>query len=61
MNTAGLWELVTGVIIIAVIYMLVRPGSPAHTAINTLSAALATLVTTATAYNPSATGTQSTT
>lgn len=32
------WELITGVFVIAVVYMLVRPQSPAATAINSLTA-----------------------
>lgn len=44
------WELVTGAIIVAVIYMLVRPGSPAASAVEQVSAALSALVATATQY-----------
>jgi hypothetical protein len=53
MKNKGLWELVTGVIIIAIIFMLVRPGSPAGTAVTDLSEALAALVGTATGYTSS--------
>lgn len=41
------WEIISGCIILAIIYMLARPGSPAATAINDVSSALTALVTTA--------------
>ncbi len=44
------WSVITGVIILAIIYMLVRPNSPAATAITQVSDALSALVQTATGY-----------
>ena len=44
------WQLITGAIIVAVVYMLVRPGSPASTAIEQVSSALAATIATATQY-----------
>jgi hypothetical protein len=44
------FQLVTAVIIVAVVFLLVRPGSPAGTAIKDVSTALAGLVGTATGY-----------
>lgn len=44
---------VTGVIIVAIIFLLVRPGSPAGSAVKDVSAALASLVKTATGYSQS--------
>lgn len=48
----SIFSLITGVIIIAIIFMLVKPGSQAGQAIIDLSGALTALVKTATA-NPS--------
>lgn len=43
-------EIIVGVLIVAVIFMLVRPGSPASTAVAQVSAALSAMVATATQY-----------
>ena len=53
MNKDTIWQTITGAIIVAIIYMLVRPDSPAATAIAQVSDALQNLVTTATAYTAS--------
>lgn len=41
---------VTGAIIVAIVFLLVRPGSPAGTAVKDVSSALAGLVKTTTGY-----------
>jgi hypothetical protein len=46
----NIWSVITGVIILAIIYMLVRPGSPAATAIAQVGNALSALVATSTGY-----------
>jgi hypothetical protein len=43
-----IWTVVIGVIMLAVLYMLVRPGSPAGKAIKDVSGALEALIATAT-------------
>lgn len=48
-----LFSFITAIIIVAVIFLLVRPGSPAGTAIKDVSNALAGLVKTATGYTES--------
>ena len=48
MSGSDVWELITGVIIVAIIYVLARPGSPAAGAIASVSNALSGLVSTAT-------------
>lgn len=45
-----LWEFATGAVIVAVIFMLARPGSPAANAIKVVGDALTSLVKTATGY-----------
>lgn len=50
MNAKTVWEIITGTVIVAIIFMLVRPGSPAASAIKQISDALQSLVTTATGY-----------
>jgi hypothetical protein len=47
----GIWSLVTGVVIVAIVFMLVRPGSPGANAIADVSSALTALVTTAAGTN----------
>jgi hypothetical protein len=44
------FEIIVGALIAAVIFMLVRPGSPAADAVNQVSSALSALVATATQY-----------
>jgi hypothetical protein len=45
-----IWAIISGVIILGIIYMLARPGSPAATAIQQVSDALTALVQTSTGY-----------
>jgi hypothetical protein len=55
MNAKGLvFELITGAIVAAIIFTLVRPGSPAATAVADVSNALAALVKTTTNYTAGA-------
>lgn len=56
MNDA-IWEFIVGVMILAIVFMLVRPGAPAAAAIQDISKALAGLVKTATDYTVSGTST----
>lgn len=49
--TDGIWSLMTGVIIVAIVFMLARPNSPAANAIADVSKALTALVTTAAGTN----------
>lgn len=42
-----IWAILIGVVMLAVLMVLVRPGSPAITAVNTTLDALTALVTTA--------------
>jgi hypothetical protein len=44
------WEILVGIFVIAVIFMLVRPGSPAAQAVADVSNALASMISTATQY-----------
>lgn len=44
-------EFITGVIFVAIIYSLVRPGSPASTAIENIFKAMVAVVGSATGYN----------
>lgn len=53
MNKDTIWETITGAIIVAIVYVLVRPGSPAATAVTQVSDALQALVKTATDYTAS--------
>lgn len=48
----GIWELVAGVFLLAILFMLVRPGSPAGQAVGDVSNALASLISTATGIHP---------
>lgn len=43
-------EILVGIMIVAVMFMLVRPGSPVNAAISQVSGALSALVATATQY-----------
>lgn len=45
------WEVIVAVLILACIYMAVRPGAPVNAAITTISNALAAIVQTATQYD----------
>lgn len=53
----NIWSVISGVIILGIIYMLVRPGSPAASAVTQVGDALTALVQTATGYTPNATQT----
>jgi hypothetical protein len=44
----AIWRLITGALIVAIIYMAVRPGSKAATAVTDVSGAMRKLVTAAT-------------
>lgn len=55
MNDA-IWEFLIGVIILAIIFMLARPGAPAAAAIQDVSNALSGLIRTATDYQVSKPG-----
>lgn len=56
MNKDAIWQFLIGVIILAIIFMLARPGSPTAAAIQDVSDALSGLVRTATDYSVSAIG-----
>lgn len=45
--TAGMWSLLAGIITLAIVYMLVRPGSVASQAVADVSTALKNIVTAA--------------
>ena len=49
-------EIITGAIIVAILFMLVRPGSPAAAAVQQVSDALSALVATSTQYQYSPNG-----
>ncbi len=46
-----IWEFVIGSVYVAIIYTLVRPGSPAADVVKTVSDALVGVVTSATGYH----------
>lgn len=46
------WDILAATIVIAIIYMLVRPGSPAKQAVDDVSNALSNLLLVATGWNP---------
>lgn len=50
MNKDDVWQFIIGIMILAIIFMLVRPGAPAAAAITDVSKALSGLVGTATDY-----------
>jgi hypothetical protein len=50
MSKDDLWQFLIGVVILAIIFMLARPGAPAAAAIQDLSNALSGLVRTTTDY-----------
>lgn len=43
----GAWALMSGIVILAIVYMLVRPGSVAATAVKDVSTTLKNIVTAA--------------
>jgi hypothetical protein len=43
----GMWSLLWGIIIIAIVYMLVKPGSVASTAVKDIGTAMTNIVTSA--------------
>lgn len=47
MISETIWRLVTGVLVLAILFVLVRPGSEAGTAVKDVSAALQKIVTAA--------------
>lgn len=51
--TRTLTEFLVGVLFLAIIYSLVRPGSPAANVVQTISTALVAVVGSATGYNQS--------
>jgi hypothetical protein len=50
MSKDGIWQTITGAVIVAIVFMVVRPGAPAAAAITQVSDALQALVTTSTGY-----------
>lgn len=56
MNRDTIWQVVIGVVIVAVIYMLVRPNSPAGDAVKQVSDALSNIIHTATSYSVNSPG-----
>lgn len=48
----SLWQFVAGALVVAIVYMLVRPSSPAANAVNTVSQALVSIVNTAVKGTP---------
>lgn len=48
MSKDTIWQFIIGVMVVAIVFMLVRPGSPAALAIKDVSTALSGLVQTAT-------------
>jgi hypothetical protein len=48
-----IWEILVGVFIVTIVFMLVRPGSPAAKAIADVSGALASMIGAATEYKAS--------
>jgi hypothetical protein len=52
-NKDMIWQVIIGALMIAVIYMLVRPGAPTATAVTDISDALSALIKTATDYQVS--------
>jgi hypothetical protein len=53
-----LWDFITGVIILGILYGLARPGSKAAAAISDVATALISLVGAATGYQASSTSAQ---
>jgi hypothetical protein len=47
-----IWSLLSGILVITIVYMLVRPGSPAAQAVADVTSALTNLIKTATAGPP---------
>lgn len=54
--STGIWDLIAGAFLIGIIFMLVRPGSPAAGAVTDLSNALTSLIATATGVHPKGKG-----
>jgi hypothetical protein len=50
------WEFIIGVLILAVVFMIVRPGAPVNAAITGIGNALAAIVQTATQYDATPSG-----
>lgn len=51
-----LWDALTGIVIVGIIYSLVRPGSPAAAAVADIGTALIAVVGAATGYQATSTG-----
>lgn len=51
MNKDDIWQFLIGIMILAIVFMVARPGAPAAAAIEDVSKALANLVQTATEYS----------
>lgn len=58
MSKDTVWQLIVGAIILAIIFLLVRPGAPTAAAIQDVSDALQGLLKTATDYTVTTTGQQ---
>ncbi len=56
-NSDLFWEVIIGLLVLTVIYMIVRPGAPINAAITSIGSALQSLVQTATQYDASPSGT----
>ncbi len=46
MSASTVWSLLTGILVVAVVFMLVRPGAPAASAVTGVTDALANMITT---------------
>jgi len=57
----NIWQFLIGVMILAVVFMVARPGAPAAAAIEDISTALTNLVKTTTQYQVSVPGQAQTT
>lgn len=49
------WEILVGIFMVTIVYMLVRPGSPAGQAVGDVSGALAAMIGAATEYKAGST------
>lgn len=56
-NSDLFWEILIGILILTVVYMIVRPGAPINAAITGIGNALQSIVKTATQYDASPSGT----
>jgi hypothetical protein len=51
-NMTWIWYFILGIVYVAILYALVKPGSPAANGVNAVSNAIATLITTAVGGTP---------